>query len=461
MGEADGTRFSWESGARILVQGAQYELVNRLGRSAMSEVWLASMSAGGLSQEVVLKSRLEDPGEQQPQIDEEWEIGRRLHHDNIVRTYALEQIWDRRCLVLEYVDGRSLKELLAQPRKEKSVGEKIACYVVAAVADALEYAHNLSDSDGQAVAIVHRDVKPSNIMVSWRGQVKLLDFGVAKSRLDGREETAMGKTKGTCGYQSPEQLREERLDGRSDLFSLGIVLVELLTGKRPFSAGSGFGTEQNIERCGAGDVETATEQIAPGLREICMKALARSPADRFQSGGELSRVLREHLVRQGIVYGPGECGRDLQDLANGAGEPAGDEKATGAGWTDAMAARARARGRARRQKRRGIAFSLAVTVMAGAAGSALGIVGSSWLRAHLAGSLVTAEVPRLVRGAEAVSAGERCELAPAAASAEGSAPTTFAEAAGRKPKVEREEPLMVVRPKRGGKEKTPAVRAAP
>jgi len=233
MGEADGTRFSWESGARILVRGAQYELVNRLGRSAMSEVWLASVSAGGLSQDVVLKSRLEDPGEQQPQIDEEWEIGRRLHHDNIVKTYALEQIWDRRCLVLEYVDGRSLKELLAQPRKEKSVGEKIACHVVAAVADALEYAHNLTDSDGQAVGIVHRDVKPSNIMVSWRGQVKLLDFGVAKSRLDGREETAMGKTKGTCGYQSPEQLREERLDGRSDLFSLGIVLVELLTGKRP------------------------------------------------------------------------------------------------------------------------------------------------------------------------------------------------------------------------------------
>lgn len=453
------THFIWESGHRIVVQGGEYELVRKLGQGATSEVWLALLTAGGVCQQVVLKRRPEEPGEL-PQIDEELEVGRRLQHENIIRTYGSVQIDDRACLVLEYVEGRSVKELLAEARSRgtKALDAKLSCHVVAAVADALAHAHELTDGDGQRVAIVHRDVKPSNLMVAWSGQVKLLDFGVAKSKLAGRDETRVGKAKGTCGYQSPEQVRNEGpLDGRSDLFSLGIVLVELLTGKRPFAVESEFGTEEKIAQCEASDVEAATEQIAPGLREICRRALAKDPANRFQSGGELSRELREYLVRQGTAYGARECARDVQDLVGGPGRaedtvPAGVRSA-------ALTRRSGAMSRAGKPPRMASAVSVALAVLAGAVGSGFGLGGSALLRGKArAIDRAPATAPIVASGPES-NAGGRCEAESVAAAAEGTAPVAQTAAVQKSVKAP-EEPVLVVRPKRRGKERPADARGA-
>ena len=169
--------------------------------------------------------------------------------------------------------------LCAAAELERRLSEGFCCYVAASVAEALQHAHALTDDDGEPLGIVHRDVTAVNVMLARTGAVKLLDFGVALARMDGRERTVTGQFKGTFVYASPEQIACEKLDGRSDLFSLGVLLVEMLTGLRVFEAETHFGTMQKITECKRADVEAAVKALPPGLAAICVKALARRPDD--------------------------------------------------------------------------------------------------------------------------------------------------------------------------------------
>lgn len=307
--------------------GTRYELVRSLGRGGYAEVFLArQLGPEGFVHEVALKcilAGLDADDSARREFLYEARLASRLRHPNIAAAHDLAVSDDRYYLALEYVDGLTVRAAMKAARAagtRPSVG--FSLHVAASVAEALHHAHALASEDGTPLGIVHRDVTAANVMVSRSGVVKLLDFGVALARLEGRERTRTGQFRGTCAYASPEQARGEVLDGRSDLFSLGLVLVELLTGERVFEETSDWDSMRRVAECSPADVAAATAGLPPSLAAICAKALERDPADRFQDGASFSRALREYLTKAGVTYGQADCAAELASLAAGDGEPA-------------------------------------------------------------------------------------------------------------------------------------------
>jgi eukaryotic-like serine/threonine-protein kinase len=235
--------------------GCRYEILERLGRGGMAEVYRAQgVRPTGFTSDVALKGLLEgleDRESSARQFRHEAEVSGYLNHPNIARALDLERIQGRLYLVLEYVDGVSLRAVMhAMTERKTAMPPEFACYVCAAIAEALSYAHSLTGRDGNALGIIHRDVSPTNVMVTRKGIPKLLDFGIAFARVPNRDRTATGVVLGTYSYLSPEQAASGQaargeVDGRSDLFSLGLVLVELLTGRKVFRAEDEYLTAKN------------------------------------------------------------------------------------------------------------------------------------------------------------------------------------------------------------------------
>jgi len=214
-----------------------------------------------------------------------------LRHPNIVQVQELGQDGDELFLVLEYLDGESAFGLMRRlVRSGESLPFSLGMHIVAEAAAGLHAAHELTDDDGRQLGLVHRDVSPQNIHVLYNGQVKLLDFGIAKAA-DSTIRTEAGQLKGKFAYMSPEQCRGDSLDRRSDVFSLGIVLYELTTGRRLFARKSDLATMKAI--CEERIVRPS--RIVPGypkrLEDIVMRSLTRLREERFQTAIELRREL--------------------------------------------------------------------------------------------------------------------------------------------------------------------------
>ncbi len=313
-----------------LVLGAEatrYEIVRSLGTGGTAEVFLARrLGPAGFARPVALKSILAglDVNEAARRaFVYEARLASRLRHPNIAEAHDLAVVGDRYYLVLEYVDGVTVRRAMRAAREAgRPLDEAFSCHVAASVADALHHAHTLVDEDGSPLGIVHRDVTAVNVMVARSGAVKLLDFGVALARLEGRERTRTGQFRGTFVYASPEQASGEELDGRSDLFSLGVVLVEMLTGIRVFDAETDMSTMRKIAECSPTEVRAAIAHVPRELAAICARALARRPQDRFQDGAALSRALREYLTGKGVTYSPSDCATELTALGAFARAPA-------------------------------------------------------------------------------------------------------------------------------------------
>ncbi|PTL85876.1 serine/threonine-protein kinase [Vitiosangium sp. GDMCC 1.1324] len=323
------------------VDGTRYELVRKLGRKNNGELLLAQRRyAKGPAGSVIIK-RLSRPvsEKQQQRLKEEVQLAYRLDHPGIAKVYQLVLHGGLPYVVMEYVEGRSLETVLSiAAMRQRLMSEAFVCHVVSEVADALHHAHTRTDEHGRPLGIVHRDISPENIRVGSNGEVKLVDFGVAYSLLPGREATTASVLRGDIAYAAPERMRLEKVDHRSDLFSLGLVMLELLTGKHLFDLD---GVEQaaraagpasaalaqvrceepswvpiaemaaRIERFGPEDVERATQGISEPLRAVAHRALRRNPAERYQSGLELRDALREFLVVQGRSYGRPEAAREV------------------------------------------------------------------------------------------------------------------------------------------------------
>jgi serine/threonine-protein kinase len=295
-----------------LVLGAEetrYEIIRSLGTGGTAEVFLARrLGPAGLTRPVALKCILAglDVNESTRRaFIYEARLASKLRHPGIAEAYDLAQVGDRYYLVLEYVDGVTARRAMRAARAAgQRLSEAFCCHAAASVAEALHHAHTLADEDGAPLGIVHRDVTAVNVMVARTGAVKLLDFGVALARLEGRERTRTGQFRGTFVYASPEQALGEELDGRSDLFSLGVVFLEMLTGIRVFEAGTDIATMRKIAECGPEDVQVATAALPRELAAICAKALSRRPEERFQDGAAFSHALREYLTARGVTYSP-------------------------------------------------------------------------------------------------------------------------------------------------------------
>ena len=310
-----------EPGQTIELGGdaGRLELLRRLGKGGMAEVFLArKVGPATFVREVALKCMI--PGldlneRAQKAFVYEARLASRLRHPNIAEAYDLVQVGDRYYLILEYIDGVTSRAAMRMAQRgNRPLTEGLCCHIAASIADALHHAHTLADAEGQPLGIVHRDVSAKNVMIARSGAVKLLDFGIALARMQGRDHTRTGALKGTFSYLSPEQILGDPLDGRSDLFGLAILLLELLTGHRVFDAGNEAGTIHRISECSPAVVMATTAALPRRLARICDKALTRRPADRFQDGAEFANALRRHLARRRIVYGPIECAADLREL---------------------------------------------------------------------------------------------------------------------------------------------------
>jgi len=275
----------------------KYEVLCRLSTGGMAEIYLAfHRGVAGFRKLVVLKKIL-------PEIDEDEDIVRmfvdearltaQFNHPHIAQVYDLDSVDGELFLAMEFVPGATLIEVAQATRK---IGEAIPIGFTLAVcrdtALALHYAHTFKDPLGRPRQVIHRDVAEKNIMVTYEGTTKLLDFGIAKAQ--GRmTATAVGKVKGTSGYMSPEQVVGEELDARSDIFSLGIVMHECLTGMRLFyGKDAEAGMMAALNQTPAAPSE-ANPEVGRELDQVVLKALARKREDRYESALEFARAIEK------------------------------------------------------------------------------------------------------------------------------------------------------------------------
>ncbi|NBD38552.1 MAG: protein kinase [Verrucomicrobia bacterium] len=225
-----------------------------------------------------------------------------LIHTNIVQIYHLGSHGKQYFIVMELVDGVNLEEFLLQHRAlKRPVPAEWAVFIISRVTRALAYAHEQRDAEGRFLHLVHRDVSPRNIMLSRAGDVKLTDFGIAKAfNLMYSEEGEV--VAGRSDYLSPEQARMEVTDARADLFSCGVVLLELLLGYNPFAAPSPEQSRENIRRLPMPDLGKARPGLDPRISAAVLKCLARRREDRFQSAESLLSALEHALYDK--AYGP-------------------------------------------------------------------------------------------------------------------------------------------------------------
>ncbi len=263
-----------------------YRLLRRIGVGGMAEVYAAvAYGASGFEKRIALKTPLPRVSET-PQLlrllIEEARIGGKLQHRNLVAVHDLGVADGVYYIRMDYIDGPDLSSLLARGLPPVA----LAVLIAEEVARALEYVHSATDDQGQALGLVHRDVSPSNILISRHGEVKLADFGIAKATV--LADTTQGDArKGKYAYMSPEQVQGLSLTARSDQFSLAVTLAQMLTGKRLFEGSSPLETMQRIRQ--ARPLELL--DVQPSLRELIHRCLAVHPADRFPTTGDLRAAL--------------------------------------------------------------------------------------------------------------------------------------------------------------------------
>lgn len=282
----------------------KYLLLERIASGGMGEVFLAR-ARGGHRAVVVKRMLAEHTGDPEYQrlFLEEARLQARMVHPSLVQVLDLGRAEDGSLyLAMEYVHGRSLAETLARARQERErIPPQLAAQIAERAADALCYAHQLVDGDGRWLDIVHRDVSPHNLLLSFEGEVKLIDFGIAKSA-SSAAQTETGAIKGKFQYLSPEQSACAPLDQRSDLFSLGIVLYECLTGENPFVRSGLVAAIEAIQKVDPPPPSAVDPALAP-FDAVVARALAKSPAQRHRDAGEL----RDELARlRGLVPPPQE-----------------------------------------------------------------------------------------------------------------------------------------------------------
>ena len=279
-----------------------YRLQRKLASGNMGEVFLAEyVGEAGFRRRVVVKRlyrHLCQHAEAVRMFQDEAHVLAALNHPNIPQVYDLGLADEHWYLVIEYVPGHTLAELSAAAvRSGAGMPLDAVVSAVEQLCDALHHAHERTDDDGRPMRIVHRDVTPHNLMVTADGFAKLLDFGVARTS---REESKGGSLKGTLAYMAPEQVRGQRLDKRSDVFSVGVILYELTTGVRLFQGGEVEVMTAIVEQ----DVVPPSRlhsRYPPELERIVLTALARDRAKRYPSAHHLGRALEDYTISRGVM----------------------------------------------------------------------------------------------------------------------------------------------------------------
>ena len=315
-------------GQEVAFAEAHYVLEKLLGVGGMGEVYLARrvVAAGPVqwstadlaAVKVVRRDVAAYFGEDLKSFADEARLHQYLSHPNVVAVRGVTQSDGTLYVLMEYLEGHDLRILL---KVAESLGARLSnaavCNILAQVADALDYVHRATDALGKPLHIVHRDVSPSNIRVTSSGVVKLMDFGVAKHDADWREKTrsSWDGFKGKLLYLSPEQASHGPLDGRADLFALGCILVECLTGKRLFEDNHDAFIPGAIQAVTSEDVEKALQGVEDGLKAICHKLLARDREARHHTGKDVAEALRSWaFIEKRYTLDSGTLAREVAEL---------------------------------------------------------------------------------------------------------------------------------------------------
>lgn len=275
----------------------QYYLLDKIAQGGMAEIYKGlAYDLHGIKKTVVIKKILPQISADPEFINmliNEAKIAVMLSHGNIAQIYDLGKVGDDYFMVMEFVDGKSLSQIHKRCLKMgKTIPIEFICYLISEVASGLNYMHRRSDEQGRNLGIIHRDISPQNVIVSYSGTVKIIDFGIAKAAIQ-INITDSGVLKGKFAYMAPEQASGEMVDHRTDIFSLGVVLHELLTDKRLFKGENKKETIQNVRRAIVPPPSSLKKDLPKGLDEIVLKALAKDPKRRYMWASEL----RDDLTR--------------------------------------------------------------------------------------------------------------------------------------------------------------------
>ncbi len=320
----------------------RYQLVERMAAGGMAEIYLAKQTgAHGFEKMVVIKRilpALHTDAEFLGMFVDEARLQSTLHHPKIVSVLEFGETEGECFIALEYVDGMdALAVLRACANQQRRLPHRLAVHIACEVCDALDYAHAQRGLDGQPLGIVHRDISPSNIFISRRGDVKLGDFGIARaSESKRRVKTQAGTLKGKYGYMAPEQVLGTAIDGRADLFALGIVLSEMLMGRRLFTAPNELDVLLMVRDVKLDRLKQYGDDIPPPLRAILERLLSRDPDARYGTAGEVRDLLVEYLFETRQRTTPSDLGAFLQTLIQTPSAPTDDVSLMGEDTRNAL-----------------------------------------------------------------------------------------------------------------------------
>ncbi len=290
------------------MQFGRFELLERIGVGGMAEVWKARVAGiGGFEKIVVVKKILPAFAQNKTFIEmllAEARLCAVLHHTNIVQTYENGEFEGQYYIAMEWVSGHDLFKLLSRATSvNRRLPVEICLFIAAEVAKGLAYAHSAKDNQGRPLHIIHRDVSPSNVLVSEAGEVKVMDFGVARAQADGQNrdgQSRAGVLKGKLGYMSPEQVTGQPFDHRADIFSLGIILYESITLKRLFLGRTDLETLVNIRDARIEHKFRKHSYIEEPVRVVLRRALARNADERYPTALEMHDDIVNMLFEQKI-----------------------------------------------------------------------------------------------------------------------------------------------------------------
>ena len=299
-------------------QFGRFQLLKKIATGGMAEIHIVKQRGmGGFEKLVVIKKLLEKLTANRQFVQmflNEAKIAARLSHPNVVQIYDLGFADGNFFIAMEYIQGENLRAMFKVCRREKTaVPLEHILKIASQICEGLHHAHTKTDVFGNPLNIVHCDVSPQNIIVSYEGVVKIVDFGIAKAATL-YEDTMPGHVKGKLAYMSPEQCKGEPVDARSDIFSLGIVLWELVTGRRLYS----LATPAEIVGAITTRASPPPRQLNPGLPgdidAIINRCLQKNPEDRFSSALEINRRLEDFIQSQGITSSAFDIGSFMQQL---------------------------------------------------------------------------------------------------------------------------------------------------
>lgn len=295
----------------------KYFLIEKLATGGMAEIYKAkTFGVDGFEKLLAIKRILPhcvSDKEFITMLIDEAKLSVLLSHTNIAQVFDLGKVGDDYFISMEFVDGINLRELM---NRCKEVGETfpedIAVYIVSEVCKGLDYAHSKRDMDSNPLNIVHRDISPQNILISYEGEAKIVDFGIAKAAMN-MSHTMAGILKGKITYMSPEQALGKPVDYKTDIFSIGLILYELLTGQKLFTGETQFEVLKKIRSTRITE-NSFPENISPNMKKILAKALAYSAKDRFENAGDMQLELTKYLYSTYLDFSPRKLANFMKRL---------------------------------------------------------------------------------------------------------------------------------------------------